>query len=74
MEITVKLHGVLCRDRFKTSQLEVPDGCSVDEVVERLQLPLSLLDIALVNGVHTNRAHVLRKGDVLSLLPLLEGG
>lgn len=74
MKIIVKLHGVLRIDRFRETELSVPDGSRVDAVLERLQLPDELLDIILVNGRHADRSRLLEEGDILSLLPMLEGG
>ena len=74
MEITVKLFGVFRIERFKQSKLSMMDGCKAQAIIDQLQIPSTLLDIVLVNGVHADAEHVLQDGDILTLLPLLEGG
>lgn len=74
MNVNVKLHGVFRIDRFVEEVLELPDECRAVEVVERLGLEPILLGIVLVNGRHADVETLLRDGDELSLLPLLDGG
>lgn len=74
MEILVKLHGVFRADRFKEELQSYPDGTSVQLVVDSLKLSTSLLGIVLINGIHVGTEQVLTDGDILSLLPVLDGG
>ncbi|MBW6509655.1 MAG: MoaD/ThiS family protein [Desulfuromonadales bacterium] len=74
MVLTIKLYGVFRIDRFKEQQLEFSAGACVDEVVERLQLNRQLLGIILINEQHADINATLVDGDVLALLPILEGG
>lgn len=74
MVLTIKLYGVFRIDRFKEQQLEFAAGACVDEVVERLQLNRQLLGIILINEQHADINATLVDGDVLALLPILEGG
>ena len=74
MEITVKLYSVLQIKRFQEKQISYPDGSTVDDVVRALKLPAEHVDILLVNGVHVPPDQVLKEGDVLSVLPMVEGG
>lgn len=74
MILTIRLYGVFRIDRFKEKQLKFPAGCCVDEVVEQLQLNRQLLGIVLINDQHADMTSRLVDGDVLALLPLLEGG
>lgn len=74
MEVTVKLYAVLQVGRFKEKTLACPSGATVADMVERLELPPEHVDILLVNGMHVDLGHTLKQGDVLSLLPMVEGG
>lgn len=74
MKITVKLVGVFCIGRFKKEIQEYPSGICVLEVIDALQLSKDVLGIILINGVHAGEEDILKDGDVLSLLPMLDGG
>jgi molybdopterin synthase sulfur carrier subunit len=74
MKITVKLVGVFCIGRFKNDVQEYPSGIKVVEVIDNLQLPKDILGIILINGAHADEQEILKDGDNLSLLPLLDGG
>lgn len=74
MKITVKLFAVLQIGRFREKELDYPCGSKVSDVVKGLGLPAEHVDILLVNGRHVDRDYLLQDGDVLSLLPMVEGG
>jgi sulfur carrier protein ThiS len=58
--------------------LEVPDGTTVQAVLERFPLPRALLHLVLVNGEYlhpSERAgHLLREGDAVAVWPPIAGG
>ena len=74
MEIIIKLYGVFRIGRYKQETELLPDGCNVQLVVDRLELPSELLGIVLINGIHAGAEDILQDGDILSLLPVLDGG
>ena len=74
MKITVKLYAVLRIGRFTEKELDYPVGSNVGDVVFDLDLPSEHVDILIVNGRHVDRKCLLQDGDVLSLLPMVEGG
>lgn len=74
MKITVKLYAVLQLGRFKERELDCPAGSQVVDIVDRLGLPAEHVDILLVNGRHVDREYMLQDGDILALLPMVEGG
>ena len=74
MKITVKLYAVLKIGRFREKEVDYPVGSNVGDVVNDLGLPAEHVDILLVNGSHVDRGYLLRDGDILSLLPMVEGG
>jgi molybdopterin converting factor small subunit len=74
MLVTIKLHGVFRIDRFKEETADYPAGTTVQDVVDKFRISEDLLGIVLVNDVHGSVEDVLEDGDVLALLPVLEGG
>ena len=74
MQVTVKLIGVFRIGRFKQVLRDYPQGTSIAQVVDSLQLPEQILGIVLINGVHADFADLLSDGDILTILPLVDGG
>lgn len=74
MHINVKLIGLFQTGRFNQQDLEFPEGTRVQAVIEHLQLPQQLFGIVLINDLHAETATVLRKGDRLVLMPIVDGG
>jgi len=54
--------------------LDVPDGATVDQVVDSLRVPPELERLTVVNGRDAVPEQRLCEGDVLSLFPPLAGG
>lgn len=54
--------------------LDVPDGSTVRDVVNRLGIPPDLERVALVNGLDGTPDTPLAAGDVVTLFPPLSGG
>ena len=54
--------------------LELPDGTTVGQVVESLEIPADLDCLRVVNGRDAPPEQVLSDGDVLSVFPPLAGG
>ncbi len=58
--------------------LDVPEGTTVQAVVDRFPMPPPLVHLVLVNGefiLPAHRAgHVLREGDALAIWPPIAGG
>lgn len=74
MMITVKLVGMFRTDRFETENFDFPSDTRVLSVIESLELPKGLIGIILINGVHSGEQDILKEGDFLTILPLLDGG
>lgn len=74
MKITVKLVGLFRIGRFKEEVLEYSSGTRAAEVIESLKLPKDVIGIILINGMHAGEKDVLNNEDILSILPLLDGG
>jgi len=55
--------------------LELPDGTTIGQVLERMAIAQASAQMVLVNGDHDrNFDRVLREGDVLSVFPPVAGG
>ena len=80
MVIEVKLYLSLLRHvpqsdkHLERDRWEVPDGATVGQVLEMLNLPDSEARIITVNGRHSYRGKTLREGDILQVVPVLCGG
>ena len=80
MVIEVKLYLSLLRHvpqsdkHLERDRWEVPDGATVGQVLEMLNLPDSEARIITVNGRHSYRGKTLRDGDILQVVPVLCGG
>lgn len=74
LKVTVKLYAVLQINRFAQKSFDFSQGTTVGDVVGRLKLPSEHVDILLVNGLHVDSECELVEGDVLSVLPMVEGG
>jgi sulfur-carrier protein len=54
--------------------LEIGDGTTIRQLLQKLHIPESIPMITLVNGVHRNFEDPLNPGDVLSVFPPVAGG
>ncbi|MBE0575530.1 MAG: MoaD/ThiS family protein [Desulfuromonadales bacterium] len=74
MQITIRfpvsLDGTLPTEKVH----DYPSGIRVSQVIEQLELPSGYFGMVLLNGRHTDTEQVLSDGDVLSLLPMVDGG
>lgn len=83
MRITVKLFASLAEylppgAQRNATEVEVPDGASVQEVLDRLDVPQEKTHLVICNGLyvpHSLRAvETLAAGDTLALWPPVAGG
>jgi len=54
--------------------LEVDEGTTISQVLEKLQISQSIPMITIVNGLHRKTDEALAPGDVLSVFPPVAGG
>jgi molybdopterin synthase sulfur carrier subunit len=57
-----------------TACVELPEGASLQDLLERLRIPNDLPRLLLVNGREVEPTARLRPGDVVDVLPPLVGG
>lgn len=84
MQITFKLYAMLNeylpadKRRGNEMALEVPEGATIQQVLEPFQMPPKLVHLVLVNGRYiapADRATMpLQPGDVLAIWPPVAGG
>lgn len=74
MKIEIKLFAALSVGRFKTETQEFPAEMCVEQIVNHLGFAEGDVGIVLINGKHGSVQDTLDDGDVLSLLPLMDGG
>jgi thiamine biosynthesis protein ThiS len=84
MIVTFKLFASLAAHlppenrRANQTRLEVPEGCTVQDMIERFSVPPALCTLVLVNGVFVAREALadtaLAEGDVLAIWPPVGGG
>jgi sulfur carrier protein ThiS len=88
MRITLKLYAMLRdhlppeadgqRRRGNELPLEVPEGATVQSIIDRCNLPPKLVHLVLVNGVYVapqvRAGQALGAGDELAIWPPIAGG
>ena len=82
MQIEVKLHGTLRRNRPSDAggaphhpfSMSVPDGTTVVQLVAQLAIRDGLLNAAAVNNESVTIDTVLQEGDSVQLFPPSAGG
>jgi molybdopterin converting factor small subunit len=84
MKITFKLFAMLTdylpqeARASNVMEIEVPDGATVGQLIERFALPPKLVHLVLVNGTYVEPAQrlarALQPGDTLAIWPPIAGG
>jgi sulfur-carrier protein len=79
MRVEVRLFATLALflppgAREGTASLEVPETCTVRDVVHHLGIPPDLERVTLVNGGNATPERPLRPGDIVTVFPPLAGG
>jgi sulfur carrier protein ThiS len=59
-------------------ELDLPEGTTITQMVQRYSLPDKLVHLVLVNGTYIapdhRASHVLQEGDALAIWPPIAGG
>ena len=79
MKIEVQLHTTLQKQTSEGMQrcidLEMPEGSTIRDIMERLALELAPEHLLLVvEGKVVEEGYVLREGEKVSLIPAMSGG
>ena len=77
MEVTVKLYNRLrdyAPDEKNVFSIRLPEGASVNALLQRLNIPASVQRTLLVNGQRVDENATLSTGDEVVMMSLIEGG
>ncbi|HYA03424.1 MAG TPA: MoaD/ThiS family protein [Syntrophobacteria bacterium] len=79
MKIELRLFASLSRylpDRQggNLCAMEIPEGTTIKELLERLAIPTEIRKIIIVNGVHAGESQFLAEGDRIGVFPPVAGG
>ncbi len=76
MKITVKLFAYLRAGRFKISSMDLPEDCTVQEVLEMLAISRKEMEIGIImiNGKRASFNSILKGNDTLAIFPPVAGG
>ncbi|KKL57902.1 hypothetical protein LCGC14_2230750, partial [marine sediment metagenome] len=54
--------------------VELDEGATVSDVLDKFKIPENIPKLRIVNNVHVSPDHILKDGDVLALFPPIAGG
>lgn len=74
MKITVKLFATFRIGRFDIEERDYPQGTTVEQIVDDLNLPHEQLGILMVSSRHVDLDRVMVEGETLAIFPLVGGG
>jgi len=79
MKIEVNLYATLKKymkneTGGKSSAIDVKDGTCVKDIIQKLKIPVDLVKLIFINGVHAKVDTTLKDGDRLGLFPPVGGG
>ncbi len=55
-------------------QMELKEGTTVDDLLQKVKIPREISKIILVNAIHAEVQQVLEEGDKVSVFPPVAGG
>ena len=74
MQIELKLFATLIEYGSERQSVQVADGATVSDVLDKFNIPDNIPKLRIVNNVHVSPGYVLKDGDVLALFPPIGGG
>jgi molybdopterin converting factor small subunit len=80
MHITVNIYAYLRyylpagEKFFKEKEWDVPEGSTIQHVIERLKLPKQIRVSVLLNNNSVDQMTSLKEGDIIHILPQMVGG
>ena len=75
MQVNLKLMGLLKEKAPSGDVLELPDGATIQDALDLLQIPPESVQVCTVNGgIALDRGRELADGDNLQILPPVGGG
>jgi sulfur-carrier protein len=55
-------------------EMEIEEGTSIEQLLDRLNIPASMPKIVFVNGLHAKDNHMVQTGDEIAVFPPIAGG
>jgi len=74
LRVVIKLFASLRIGRFKTEERSIPEGSTVLDALNLLEIQLNKVSIIRVNSKAVSDNYVLRDSDQLTLFPPMGGG
>ena len=74
MRVRVSLYSALRIDRFAEAEVELTEGATINDLLEKLDLPLQDIGIVMVNAHSGTFQQRLQPGDRITLIPAIGGG
>jgi len=74
MHVVVNLYSALRIDRFAKAEVELPEGATVTDLLDKLQIPLQDVGIVMVNARSGSFQQKLQADDKITLIPPIGGG
>lgn len=74
MKLTVKLFAYFRDNRFAAEVLEYPNGITVSEIVDRLDIDRDEIGITMINSKHCSFDDTPGEDDIVALFPMVGGG
>ncbi|HYE68982.1 MAG TPA: MoaD/ThiS family protein, partial [Anaerovoracaceae bacterium] len=74
MQIKVKLFATLRENREKEMMMDIAQGTTAKEIIDRLNILKEEAAIIMINGRHANPDQVLEDQDTVSFFPPIGGG
>ena len=74
MTVEVRLFASFRQGRFKTKQLDLPDGSDIAALLKQLSIQADSVGILLVEGMDAAVETELSPGKTVSIFPALGGG
>lgn len=74
MNVDVRLFASLRQARFQQAKMDLREGETLAELLDRLQIRPHEVGISMVNGRHATADQPLAEGDSVALFPPIAGG
>lgn len=79
MKVEIKLFGYMKEyvpggEDYSSCQVMLQEGARVDQLLEKLGIPIDIPKIVLIDGVTVKPNHPLKEGDSVNIFPPLTGG
>ena len=79
MKVEVRLFANLAKllppgSQNKRATITIKKGATIEQLMEKMNIPPKITNVVMVNGVHKKRETELEEGDVVSMFPPIAGG